>query len=326
MPRWLRAVDQAIFPLYRAKQLLIPLSFIIFLTIALTISRPLLAQYDNEAGTLITEADFWELLAKMSTDSAQGKSIEQGINRLSLIETIETIESASGERWPIKKGELAQQLREHADPTLLLEQWLALHEASTATAQPNATAALTTILAQPQFQYAPEANFLQKLLRRFLNWLFSAFDFIPRSSAIWQVIIGGVAAALLAIFLWYWLRSMRRQFSAETSTPLNPHAHDLGLSASGALQQAHNQADEGNLREAVRYLYLSTLLNLDERNLLRYDRSKTNREYLRQVTNTPFAPTLNNVVDMFDRVWYGFQPIDQTTYQHYAAQVEELLQ
>jgi hypothetical protein len=36
------------------------------------------------------------------------------------------------------------------------------------------------------------------------------------------------------------------------------------------------------------------------------------------------ASLLREVVEVFDRVWYGYQPLDETTYQKYAAQVAEL--
>jgi hypothetical protein len=39
-------------------------------------------------------------------------------------------------------------------------------------------------------------------------------------------------------------------------------------------------SSEGDYRTAVRYLYLSLLLLLEEHGLLRYDRPLTDREYL----------------------------------------------
>ena len=44
----------------------------------------------------------------------------------------------------------------------------------------------------------------------------------------------------------------------------------------------------------------------------------------RSVTRPRLASLLREVVEVFDRVWYGYQPLDETTYQQYAAQVAEL--
>ena len=94
-----------------------------------------------------------------------------------------------------------------------------------------------------------------------------------------------------------------------------------------ALKRAQNLSGAGDYRTAVRYLYLSSLLLLDERGLLRYNRSQTNREYLRSVAHLPkFAAILREVIDVFDRVWYGYQTLDEATYTQYAARVAELRQ
>ena len=72
-------------------------------------------------------------------------------------------------------------------------------------------------------------------------------------------------------------------------------------------------------------LPLGLLNGLIARGLLRYDRSLTNREYLRSVAHVPeLAGVLQDVVNIFDRVWYGYQPITPETYDRYAAQVQAL--
>jgi hypothetical protein len=72
-------------------------------------------------------------------------------------------------------------------------------------------------------------------------------------------------------------------------------------------------------------LYLSSLLVLDEQGLLRYDRSRTNREYLRSISSRPeLAKPLRDVIDVFDRVWYGFEAVDEDTYKTYVEHVQEL--
>ena len=102
---------------------------------------------------------------------------------------------------------------------------------------------------------------------------------------------------------------------------------DASLTAESALRRAQTLSQGGDYRTAVRYLYLSTLLLLEERGLLRYDRSQTNREYLRSLKGRPeLASVLRDVIEVFDRVWYGFQPLDEAAYHHYAAQVQNLQQ
>ncbi|MEP7284171.1 MAG: DUF4129 domain-containing protein [Chloroflexota bacterium] len=80
-------------------------------------------------------------------------------------------------------------------------------------------------------------------------------------------------------------------------------------------------------RRAIRFLYLSSLLLLDERGLIHYDRSLTNREHLRQIIDKrELSEALRPVVNTFDRVWYGFAPVDEALYQEFRQNVERLRQ
>ena len=66
---------------------------------------------------------------------------------------------------------------------------------------------------------------------------------------------------------------------------------------------------------------------LEERGLVRNDRTQTNQEYLRSVAGRPeLASVLRDVIDVFDRVWYGFQALDEQAFAHYAGRVEQLRQ
>jgi hypothetical protein len=89
------------------------------------------------------------------------------------------------------------------------------------------------------------------------------------------------------------------------------------------LSEARQFANAGNYRDAVRELYLATLLMLDERGLLRYDRSLTNREYLDAIAGEPAVrAALEPIVNTFDRTWYGFQAMGQEEFERYRRQVE----
>jgi len=64
---------------------------------------------------------------------------------------------------------------------------------------------------------------------------------------------------------------------------------------------------------------------LEERGVLRYDRTLTNREVLEAVpTGSPLRGRLAPVVQTFDRVWYGFDEIDQAAFDAFRQQVAGL--
>jgi hypothetical protein len=128
------------------------------------------------------------------------------------------------------------------------------------------------------------------------------------------VIIVIVALAYLLRHAWRPWVSARRQRKEALPTDAAEY------SIAGARARATALAEAGNYRQAMRYLYLATLLWLDEQRVLRYDPALTNREYLRRV-DVPLSEALLPVVDLFDRVWYGVLPLDRRGYAAYVKQV-----
>jgi hypothetical protein len=99
----------------------------------------------------------------------------------------------------------------------------------------------------------------------------------------------------------------------------------LPKSSIQAIKQADEVAFEGDYRKAVRYLYLSTLLWLAERQILIFDRTLTNYEVLAAVPpSSPLRARLTPVIHTFDTVWYGFHEIDQQAFDRFRQQVTAL--
>jgi hypothetical protein len=92
-----------------------------------------------------------------------------------------------------------------------------------------------------------------------------------------------------------------------------------------AQERAAELRSAGDYRTALRYLFLATMLGLQERGALTLRPGVTNREYLaglRQDSRQPaeLEEALQELVDDFDRVWYGHLPLDGAGY----ARCEEL--
>ena len=178
-------------------------------------------------------------------------------------------------------------------------------------------AALQSVLERPEFQWnnppSPIEEWWNDLWAKINEWFNSLFgeDGVHGSrsparrspsqpASCWRLCCCIFSAACSAIS------------SLKPSMDEEHMAGDELLTAETALQKAKEISRGGDYRTAVRYLYLSSLLTLDERGLLRFDRSKTNREYLRSVAAFPqLSAPLRDVIDVFDRVWYGFQSLDE---------------
>jgi hypothetical protein len=191
-------------------------------------------------------------------------------------------------------------------------------------------AALQPILERPEFQWdrppSPLEQWWNDLWAKINEWLNKLFG---RDGVTIPTIPGDVftiiAIILLAFVLLYVFRGLFSDFISEAAMDEEQMAGDELLTAETALQKAKDISRGGDYRTAVRYLYLSSLLTLDERGLLRFDRSKTNREYLRSVAAFPqLSVPLRDVIEVFDRVWYGFQTLDEDDFQHYIQKVDQL--
>ncbi|MBN1310510.1 MAG: DUF4129 domain-containing protein [Anaerolineae bacterium] len=189
---------------------------------------------------------------------------------------------------------------------------------------------LEGILSREEFQWKPAApnpirEWLNKIVRRLLDWFTSLLPSeIVVGRGFMQWVAGAVMLLALLVVAWFVIRSISAGLVSEAD--LDKQWDERGVvTADGALKNAQETARAGDYRSAVRWLYLSSLLILEEHNLLRYDRSRTNREYLRSVAHRPELSTiLRDVIDVFDRVWYGFQPIEPDDYDHYVKQVTQL--
>ncbi|MEM7332204.1 MAG: DUF4129 domain-containing protein [Chloroflexota bacterium] len=193
-------------------------------------------------------------------------------------------------------------------------------------------AALQTILNDPDFDYAPPTpSPLQEYLRdlwlrinQFLN------DLLPervQGSGFFRSILNVVGIVGFVIVLGYAAHTLFNSFYSEASGLILEEDEVANLTSDSAFERAQAFSTEGDFRTAVRYLYLSALLLLEEQGLLRYDRSLTNREYLRSVAHKPeMVAILRSVIEVFDRVWYGFQPLAANEYNEYVKQVEQLKQ
>jgi hypothetical protein len=168
-------------------------------------------------------------------------------------------------------------------------------------------------------------GWLDELLQRFYD-LMDRIGYSVRNVSYYGRVPLIIAAALLFVFsLFYISRSLSRNLVREAQLAAESGQGDDILTSKGAMQRAQSLSGQGDYRSAIRYLYLSSLLVLDEQGLLRYDRSRTNREYLRSISSKPeLAKPLSDVIDVFDRVWYGYEPVDEQTYQSYVKHVDEL--
>jgi hypothetical protein len=289
----------------------------------------------------ISTQEYWDLVgstrqAVVQLKSQTGAKVEQELNILaSQWDQVSAVEQPDGTIVQIHSEYLAGELRSASPDLEHLEKSLdTLLKAHQEYPQKVFTIQdidpLKKILARPEFQW-DQARTVE--MPAWLGNLFAAITkFTDRIVfAIINLLVQGrsiyiVAGSILfTLILLYISRLLSRNLAGNAQLGAQGEEGEGIVTSQGALQRAQALSSQGDYRNAVRFLYLSSLLVLDEQGLLRYDRSRTNREVLRSVSSRPeLADPLRDVIDVFDRVWYGYEPVDEQTYQVYREHVEEL--
>ena len=127
--------------------------------------------------------------------------------------------------------------------------------------------------------------------------------------------LGIIAIGIVLIFF---IKQIRMNLIRDVGDMETEIIEDYVRTEKAALAHAETAEASNDFRGALRYLYLSAVLHLQERGILPYDKSMTNREYLHQSqVDINLQKTLGPAVTVFDEVWYGHKPCDAETVANY---------
>lgn len=179
---------------------------------------------------------------------------------------------------------------------------------------------IRSILDDPRFQQTDYS----KSIKQFVQKISSFFQFFqskdkPKFSLDLDTILKKISFGLtlfLPFLLVYWLsRFGSRNFTLRRPTPeriKSTNRHD-------SLEKARNLAEEGEYREAVRYLYLETLSLLRDEKLISEELQQSDYDHLRALRHKlggshPLCHTFQILLQLFQEKWYGMRPCTQENY------------
>ncbi len=153
------------------------------------------------------------------------------------------------------------------------------------------------------------------------------------------LLLGGLGLAVIVLALILYLTSPR---SPRAPKPESVTGTDMPSAESDARQvleqspaalwrQADTLAGEGRFRDAVRVVYLAVLALLHRQRLIRFEPTRTNGEYVRQVRLSEQAPPelhplFEQLTHQFETAWYGERPCESGEYHACHALAEEMQQ
>jgi hypothetical protein len=184
------------------------------------------------------------------------------------------------------------------------------------------------ILARREFQEFSDsrAQRLEQVLARFFEWLFRRRAPEPRALRPAGVSLPSIPPVLFAVaglallvavvaFLAVTNARRRRGDGASASASAGVDAQDLReRPPEQFLDDAARLAHSGRYRDALRALYLATLVALDRRRIITFDPHLTNWQYLRQMARGEARAAFAEFTRAFDHKWYGVEPTTEEDY------------
>ncbi len=103
--------------------------------------------------------------------------------------------------------------------------------------------------------------------------------------------------------LFYNKREINRAVEYET---IEENIHEIDFNT--LIEQAISQ---GSYRKAVRLYYLKTLKKLSDKEIIDWQKNKTNTDYRYEIQQSNHASAFSEITTIFDYIWYGEFPVDQ---------------
>jgi hypothetical protein len=155
-------------------------------------------------------------------------------------------------------------------------------------------------------------------------------------SVLGWLLLAGLGLAVVGTALVLYLTSPAKPRTPKTlaatgaEMPADNEARQvLEESPSELWRQAEGLASEGRFREAVRVLYLAVLALLHRQQFIRFEPTRTNGEYVRQVRLSERAPAelhgpFHELTDLFEVKWYGERACEPDDYRACRTLAEEI--
>ena len=132
------------------------------------------------------------------------------------------------------------------------------------------------------------------------------------SKLLWFLVI----AAFVAVLIWFLASSNIQLFRRRPMTLMDKNEalteeNIFNLDYEKEIRKAVAQQD---YRLAVRLWYVYLLTEMAQKNLIEFKHERTNREYLRQLSDTPYHKEFFRLTWNFEYTWYGHFDLSAATY------------
>ncbi|GLU45514.1 DUF4129 domain-containing protein [Allomuricauda sp. NBRC 101325] len=165
-------------------------------------------------------------------------------------------------------------------------------------------------------------NWFYNIFQQLFEWIFG----VEKATSFLATFLQILPYLLLALFLYLVIRFFVNTHARSVLlNKKNPNTVSLSeeeriIKTEDIEQLIKDALAINDYRLAIRYYYLLILKQLSERNLIDWQRQKTNDDYIGELSNPELKNTFGRATFLYDYIWYGAFAIDQERY----AQVEQV--
>jgi hypothetical protein len=189
---------------------------------------------------------------------------------------------------------------------------------------------LEKILSSGEFtKTPPQKSFIETALDKIGELIKEFFDRIGLSQKLsfidnlklssWQILLLKIFGILIPIFfILFILFIIFRRMKPSKKIKMNEDI--LILNSLKDYEQVERMAIEfmqkNDFRQGIRFLYIALLLYLNKLNIIKIDKSKTNKQYLREIANN-YLENYNLIYNFtwaFNECWYGNKNADRKVF------------
>ncbi|WP_456439972.1 DUF4129 domain-containing protein [Psychroserpens sp.] len=199
---------------------------------------------------------------------------------------------------------------------------------------------LDSYMADEDFNYIetePEDNFITRAFINFKNWISNIIREIIEAIFgvgeaqgllyfIFYILPYLILALLIFLLIRFFLKVNSRTFiTGQKETASFQFTEDEQIIKNEDINALINNAIlQKNYRLAIRYYYLLSLKYLTEKQVITWQKEKTNEDYITEIESETIKSSFKNITRIYDYVWYGEFNVDQLRFETLKAPFETL--
>jgi hypothetical protein len=169
-------------------------------------------------------------------------------------------------------------------------------------------------------------NWINYQLGRFFNWLFGEEKAGAYLATFFRILPYLFIAIIIFLIARFFLKVDKRQFANNAgSKNLVALSEEERIMQEEDIQALIAEALAAqDYRLAVRYQFILCLKLLKEGEWIQWQPQKTNRDYVQELENPELQSLLQQAVRVYDYIWYGEFPLNESGYQKVLQDYHEL--